>query len=191
MDHSKSPPSLSSSDDSQDSKSTSCANRAAQLPWFGIRTRSNQEKIVATALGAKGFQEYLPVYSCRRRRSDRVVTTERPLFPGYVFCRFDARQRVPIMATPGVVSIIGFGLDPAPIEDREIEAVRAILRSGLATEACPFLREGQRVRIRHGSLQGLEGILVKKKSDWRLVVSVMLLQRSVSVEIDGDWISAT
>lgn len=191
MDYLDSPPKLSSSDDFQNSTSSIRANLSARLPWFGVRTRSNQERLVATALGAKGFQEYLPVYSCRRRRSNRIVTIERPLFPGYVFCRFDARQRVPIMATPGVVSIIGFGVDPAPIDDREIEAVRAILRSGLATEACPFLREGQRVRIRYGSLQGLEGILVKKKSDWRLVVSVMLLQRSVSVEIDGDWISAS
>lgn len=165
--------------------------RAAQdkLPWYAVRTRSNQERIAATILESKGYEQYLAVYRNRRRWSDRVVTTELPLFPGYVFCRFDHKQRLPIMTTPGVVSIIGFGNDPAPIPDTEIEAVHVALGSGLAAEPYPFLREGQRIRVTHGSLKDLEGILVKKKSDWRLVVSVGMLQRSVSVEIDRDCIT--
>ena len=85
--------------------------------------------------------------------------------------------------------MIGFGSDPMPIADREIEGIQAVLRSGLAAEPCPFLREGERVRVNCGSLEGLEGVLVKKKSTWRMVVSITMLQRSVAVEIDRDWIT--
>src|SRR5882724_7948140 len=116
---------------------------AAPLPWYGIHTRPNQEKVAATLLGNKGYEHYLPVYRRRRRWSDRVVETDQPLFPGYVFCRFDSKRRLPIVSTPGVVSVVGFGNEPAPISDAEIEAVRIALRSSLATEPCPFLREGQ------------------------------------------------
>jgi transcription antitermination factor NusG len=167
------------------------AKPAAQLkfPWYGVRTRSNQERITASVLNSKGYEQYLPLYRTRRRWSDRVVTMELPLFPGYVFCRFDHNQRLPIVTTPGVVSVIGFGNDPAPIPDPEIEAIERVLQSGLAAEPYPFLHEGQRVRINYGSLKDVEGILVKKKSDWRLVVSVSMLQRSVSVEIDRAWIT--
>jgi transcriptional antiterminator RfaH len=161
----------------------------SEFPWYGVRTRSNCERIVSTGLQNKGFGAYLPVYHSRRRWSDRVVDSQLPLFPGYVFCRFDASKRLPVVSTPGVVSVIGFGNDPAPIPDHEIQAIETILKSGLATEPCPFLREGQRVRVTHGSLKDVEGILVKKKADWRLVVSVTMLQRSVSVELDGDCVT--
>ncbi len=160
-----------------------------KFPWYAVRTRSNQERTAATVLKGKGYEEYVPVYRTRRRWSDRVVDAELPLFPGYVFCRFDHKQRLPIMTTPGVVSIVGFGNDPAPVSDDEIQAVHAVLRSGEAPEPHPFLREGQRIRVTYGSLKDVEGILVKKKSDWRLVVSVTMLQRSVSVEIDRDCVS--
>jgi transcription antitermination factor NusG len=88
------------------------------------------------------------------------------------------------------MSIVSFGKEPEPIDECEIEAVRTVLRSGLFAEACPFLREGQKVRIVRGSLAGLEGILVKKKTQFRMVISVTMLQRSVSVEIDSDWIAS-
>ena len=159
------------------------------LPWYGIRTKSNHEKLAAGVLQSKGYEQYLPVYRSRRRWSDRVVESDQPLFPGYVFCRFDAKKRLPIVSTPGVVSVVGFGAEPAPISDSEIEAVQTVLHSGLAAEPCPFLREGQRIRVNRGSLEGLEGILLKKKTDWRMVVSVTMLQRSVSVEIDREWIT--
>lgn len=160
-----------------------------RFPWYGIRTKSNCERLTATVLQSKGYEHYLPVYRSRRRWSDRVVETDQPLFPGYVFCRFDAKKRFPIVSTPGVVSVVGFGPEPAPISDMEIESVQAVLDSGLAAEPCPFLREGQRIRVKRGSLEGLEGILVKKKTDWRMVVSIAMLQRSVAVEIDRDWIT--
>jgi transcription antitermination factor NusG len=145
--------------------------------------------LASVGLEHKGLEPFLPVYRSRRRWSDRTVEIDQPLFPGYVFCRFDAQKRLPVMTSPGVVSIVGFANQPAPIPDQEIEAVRTVLNSGLAAEPHPFLREGQRVRVTHGSLKDLEGILIKKKADWRLVVSITMLQRSVSVELDGDCVT--
>jgi transcriptional antiterminator RfaH len=84
--------------------------------------------------------------------------------------------------------IVGFGSEPAPIPDEEIEAIHIVLNSGLAAEPCPFLRQGQRIRIKRGPLEGLEGTLLKKKNNWRLIVSVTMLQRSVSVEINSEYI---
>ena len=159
-------------------------------PWYGIRTRSNSERIAATVLNDRGYEPFLPVYRTRRRWSDRTVTAEVPLFPGYIFCRFDHRQRLPILTAPGVVSILGFGDQPAALMDEEIDAVRAIIDSGIAAEPVPFLREGQRIRVTHGPLKSLEGTLVQKKSRCQLVISVELLQRSVSVEIDPAHIQA-
>jgi transcription antitermination factor NusG len=158
-------------------------------PWYAIRTRSNQEKVTAIALAGKGYDPYLPTYRVRRRLSDRVVVTELPLFPGYVFCRFDFFKRLPILTTPGVVSLVGFGSEPAIISDGEIEAVQTVLESGLNAGPHAFLREGQRIRVKRGALAGLEGILLKQKSDWRLVISVAMLQRSIAVEIDCDWVT--
>lgn len=159
-------------------------------PWYGLRTRSNHEKVAATVLEGKGYQQFLPVYRCRRRWSDRIVESQKPLFPGYVFCRFDAKNRLPIITTPGVIYVVGFGNEPAPITDHEINAVHAILDSGVAAEPCPYLRTGERIRVTRGALQGIEGLLVQKKSEWRMVVSIEMLQRSVSVEIDREDIRA-
>jgi transcription antitermination factor NusG len=167
-------------------ESPDSATHRTSFPWYAVRTRSNQERIVSTVLEGKGYEQYMPIYHAPRRWTDRIVNTALPLFPGYVFCRFDRKQRLPIKTTPGVVSIVGFGNDPAPVPDAEIEAVQAVLTSGRFAEPHPFLREGQRIRVTNGSLKDLEGILVKKKSAWRLVVSVAMLQRSVSVEIDFD-----
>lgn len=164
---------------------------AERFPWYGIRTRSNHEKVAAIVLRGKGYEPYLPVYHLSRRRSDAVAKSEYPLFPGYVFCRFDVKKRLPILMTTGVISVLGFGKEPAPIPDEEIEAVRAVLHSGLAAEPCAYLREGQRVRVTHGSLDGVEGILLKKKNQLRMVISVTMLQRSISIEIDGDWLAAS
>ena len=146
---------------------------------------------MAASFGGKGYECFLPVYRQRKRWSDRTVTTEAPLFPGYVFCRFDYWRRLPIMTTLGVVSIVGFGSDPAPIPDHEIQAIEKVLTAGFAAEPHPFLRIGQRIRITHGALRGVEGVLLRKKSEWRLVVSVNMLQRSVSVEIDPGCVSTS
>jgi transcriptional antiterminator NusG len=161
-----------------------------RFPWYGIRTRSNHERVAALVLRGKGYEPYLPLYRLHRRRAGALIESEHPLFPGYVFCRFDAKRRLPILMTTGVISVVGIGKEPVAIPDDEIEAVRAVLRSGLPAEPCGYLREGQRVRVMNGSLDGVEGILVKKKNQFRMVVSVTMLQRSISVEIDGDRLAA-
>ena len=159
--------------------------------WYGLRTKSRFEKAAAASLAYKGYENYLPTYRSRRRWSDRVTEVESPLFPGYVFCRFDLSKRLPILTIPGIVSVVGIGREPAVIPDDEITAIETVLQSGLKAEPWPYLAEGQRVRIEKGSLSGIEGIVVKsKKAAWRMVVSVTLLQRSISVEIDREWIRA-
>jgi transcription antitermination factor NusG len=160
-----------------------------QLPWYCVRTKPKHESIAAAALKAKGYEQYLPLYRSRRRRSDRVINLEVPQFPGYVFCRFEVSRRLPVLTTPGVISIVGFGEGPTPIAESEIEAIQVVLRSGLAGEPCAFLHKGQRIRVNRGSLEGLEGFLLRKKSEWRMVISITMLQRSVSIEIDREWIS--
>jgi transcription antitermination factor NusG len=155
--------------------------------WFALRVRSQREKIVASALRSKGLEEFLPLYRCRRRWSDRVKEFEQPLFPGYVFCRFNPYNRLPILVTPFVLLIVGNGKVPLPVDDAEIAGLQSVIKSRLQAEPWPFLRVGQRVRIEQGSLEGLEGILVALKKPHRLVVSVSLLQRSVAVEINEGW----
>ena len=108
------------------------AEPALQFPWFGIRTRSNFEKTTSAFLASKGYQQYLPLYVQRRQWSDRAVDTRLPLFPGYVFCRFDPKCRTPILSTPGVFAIVGFGNEPAPIPDEEIDAIETVLKFGRA-----------------------------------------------------------
>ena len=161
----------------------------AKYPWFAIRTRSRFEKVTATALDFKGYQTYLPLCNRRRHWSDRVVEIKSPLFAGYVFCRFDPGQRLPIVITPGVVSIIGLGKEPAPIPDAEIEAIQTVQRSGLPAGPWPYLHEGEKIRVIHGALKDVEGVLIKKKSRWRIIVSLNLLQRSVAVEVDRECVS--
>ena len=161
---------------------------ASKLPWFAIQARTRYENVVAAFLDGKGYEWFLPTYWCRRRWSDRIKKTELPLFPGYLFCRFNPLQRLPILQTPGLVSIVGVGRNPVPVEEAEIDAVRMLISAGLSHQPWPYLTVGQRVRIEHGALRGLEGILHSIKGRYRIVVSVNLLQRSVAAEIDAAWI---
>ena len=153
--------------------------------WFAVRTSSGREKSVAAQLNARGIEEFLPLYRTRRQWSDRIKDLELPLFPGYLFCRFDYSNRGPIVMIPGVQMIVGVGKQPAPVSDIEIDSLRRVVASGaVAHPHDRYLTVGERVRIREGSLAGVEGILVEVKNSWRIVLSVELLQRSVSVELD-------
>jgi transcription antitermination factor NusG len=159
-----------------------------QLPWYALRIQSRLASLASTTLRGKGYEEFLPLYRSRRRWSDRIKEIQLPLFPGYLFCRFDVGDRLmPILTTPGVVGIVGAGKIPVPVDLDEIEAVRAILRSGLAAQPWPSLAVGSEVYIEHGPLAGLEGIITNTDKVYRLIVSVSLLQRSVAVEIDREW----
>jgi transcription antitermination factor NusG len=155
------------------------------LPWFALQVRSQREAYVADHLTCKGYELFLPLYTCRKRWSDRIKKVESPLFPGYLFCRFDLNNRLPILKTPWLLQIVGFNHIPAPVDDEEISAVRTLVVSGAAAQPWPFASVGEKVRIESGPLRGVVGVLTQFKGNHKLVVSVTLLQRSVAVEIDS------
>lgn len=161
---------------------------SASHPWFALRLRSNYERVAGAHLRERGYEQFAPCYKMEKRWSDRKKLMDQFLFPGYVFCRFDPNDRLPILTVPGVVDIIGFGKSPEPIPDSEIERVRRLVDSGLLVTPHPYVRVGQAVLIERGPLSGVEGILVEVKGKTRLVVSINLLQRSVSAEVDRNSI---
>jgi transcription antitermination factor NusG len=162
---------------------------AASYPWFALQIRMRHETNVADYLQGKGYEWFLPLYKARRRWSDRVKEVSSPLFPGYLFCRFNPYDRLPILKTPGVTQIVGYNHVPVPVDEQEIEAIRRLIASGVPNFPCAFLQVGSKVRIEAGALRGLEGILTELKGKRRLVLSITLLQRSVAVEIDSDAVS--
>lgn len=156
--------------------------------WYALAVIPRKEKVTARTLRVRGYEDFLPMYSVKRRWSDRVKTVEMPLFPGYVFCRFDATKRLPILKIPTVMSVLGLGNEPRPVDESEIAALQTVCGSGVEPVPCPYLQAGGKVRIQQGPLAGVEGILVEAKPT-RLVLSVTLLQRSVSVELERDWVA--
>jgi transcription antitermination factor NusG len=159
--------------------------------WYAVRVRSNFERNVSAVLNYKGVEQFLPTYRSRRVWTDRVKNLDLPLFPGYVFCRISLEERNRVVTTEGVVGFIGAGRQPIPVSSTEIDAIRTLVQSELPAQPWPFLQIGQTVRIDRGSLSGVEGILVRVKNSYRLVVSVALLERSVAVEIDAAYVSPT
>ena len=126
------------------------------------------------------------MYRRSRRWSDRIKEIDFPLFPGYVFSRFNPLNRLPILTIPGVSAIVGFGNNFISVDERDLNAIRAVLKSGNYCEPWPFLQVGQRVRVESGPLAGTEGIVFMFKKTCRLIISINMLQRSVAVEIDRD-----
>lgn len=161
---------------------------AEAIPWHAVRVRSRFEYTTSTILRDKGFEQFLPLYRSRRRWSDRVKEVDMPLFPGYVFCRFDASAPLSILTTPGVVHIVSAGRTPIPVDASEISALQDICCSGLPLQPWPYLEAGRRVSIERGPLAGTDGVVIEMKGRYRLVVSISMLQRSVAAEIDRDWI---
>jgi len=154
--------------------------------WYALHVRSRFEKVVARNLEARDYDSFLPVYQRKHRWSDRVKSIELPLFPGYVFCRFNVNDRLPILTIPGVNSIVGIGKSPIPVDESQFRAVQSVLASGLHYEPWPFLAVGQSVQVECGALVGVKGTIVNLKNSARLVVSVQILQRAVAVEIDRE-----
>jgi transcription antitermination factor NusG len=159
-------------------------------PWYAVRVKSRHENTVASHLLGRGYQAFLPLYKSRNRWSDRFKEVELPLFPGYVFCRFNPLNRLPVLTIPGVVYVVGAGRTLLPIDETEIAAIQTAVKSGLPSQPWPFLQIGHRVRIEHGPLSGVEGILLGFRGNQRLVLSITLLQRSVAVQVDSSWVRA-
>ena len=136
----------------------------------------------------KGYEVFYPTFTTTRQWSDRVKSLSFPLFPGYVFCRFNVHARLPILITPGVNQVVGAGKTPTVVDEAELSAIRRVMQSGVAAQPWPYLRVGETVQIENGPLEGMTGIVTRIKNSCRLVVSVSLLMRSVSVELDSHWI---
>jgi transcription antitermination factor NusG len=157
----------------------------AQVSWFALQVRGRQEFNISENLGSNGYEWFLPLYKSSKRWSDRIKQVDSPLFPGYVFCRFNPLDRLPILKIPGVIQIVGFNRQLVAVDDDEIRAIQALVASGIPNHPCPYLEVGDKVRIESGPLRGLEGLLVEFQGNHQLVLSVTLLQRSVAVKIDS------
>lgn len=155
------------------------------FPWYALQVRTRYERAVADHLEGNGFEWFLPLSKDRKRWSDRIKEVSTPLFPGYLFSRFDVQNRLPILKIPGVVQIVGYNRQPIPVDEHEIAAIQTLVASGVPNQPCSFVEIGDRVRIDSGALRGLEGILVESRGRHKFILSVSLLQRSVAVEIDS------
>jgi transcription antitermination factor NusG len=159
--------------------------RPGSAGWFALHTRHQHEHLVERSLTYKGFEVFLPQYTSVRQWSDRTKVLPAPLFPCYLFLRGGLEQRLSVLTTPGVHGFVEFAGMPAIVPDVEIEAVRRTLARGAHVEPHPFLKCGDWVRVKHGPLEGIEGILVRHKSQFRLVLSVEIVQKSAAVEVDA------
>jgi transcription antitermination factor NusG len=161
------------------------AASGAEVRWFALWTRSRHEQVVREQLEQKRVEAFLPTVTRWSRWKDRKKKIDWPLFPGYCFARFDPRERLPILKCTGVVNIISFEGEPAPIPEQEIDGIRRLVETDLAYDPCPMIREGQMVEVVHGPLTGVVGRLVRKNDKARLVLSVDLIGQAVSVEVDA------
>jgi transcription antitermination factor NusG len=153
--------------------------------WWALYTRHQHEKTVADILSAKGFEVFLPLYESMRRWKDRNKMLSLPLFPCYVFVRGGMNRRLQVVTTPGVHMVLSNGESAAIIPDAEIQAIRTTVEGPFQVEPHPFLKCGERVRVKRGPLLGVEGVLVRKKNLYRLVLSVEMVAQSIAVEIDA------
>ncbi|MBV8811433.1 MAG: hypothetical protein JO033_22410 [Acidobacteriaceae bacterium] len=156
------------------------------VAWYALKVRVGGESSAAAGLRNHGFDPYNPTYKERRRYSDRMKVVEKSAFPGYIFCEFDIRRKLSIISSPGVEYIVGVAGAPAAIPEIEISSVRRIVAAG-ASASGPLVR-GQFVRVTHGPLEGVEGIVVRDPRGTHLVVSIDLLNRSAWLRIDQDQI---
>jgi transcription antitermination factor NusG len=156
----------------------------AAFSWYALRTKHQHEKSVTNVLAEKGFEVLCPTYAEVHRWKDRKKEVTLPLFPGYLFFANGLERKVDLLSTPGVCAIVSFGNTPALVPQSEIEAIQLAMLSSRVMGPHPFLKEGDRVRLRSGPLAGIEGILQKRKDGYRLVLSIELLGRSVAVEVE-------
>lgn len=152
--------------------------------WYALKVRTGGEPGAVEALRYRGYAPYCPTQKERRRYSDRMKVVDATVFPGYVFCRFDAGRKVPVISSPGVEYIVGFGSGPVAIPEEELMNIRRMIDAGAA--AVRSLAAGQRVRVTHGPLEGIEGNLVRDTAGNRLVVSIKLLNQGASLHINED-----
>lgn len=156
----------------------------AKPRWYAVYTRANHEKQVAQQLAFRSIEYFLPTYEMVRRWKDRRVQLKMPLFPGYVFIHHPIRDRLKVLQIPSVVRLVGFSGHPTPLADAEMEALRQGLTRQSGAKPHPFLTVGRLVRIVRGPLEGLEGVLLRRKGNLRVVISLKLILRSIAVDVD-------
>ena len=158
--------------------------------WFAIWTRSRHEQVVREQIERKGYESFLPTITRWSRWKDRKKNIDWPLFPGYCFVRFDRAARLDILKCAGVVKIVSFNGDIAPIPEQEIDGIRRLVQSDLQYDPCPLIHEGMLVEVVHGPLKGVVGRLLRKGAHARLMLSVDLIGQAVSVEVDAADVKA-
>ncbi len=160
-----------------------------EKPWFGVRVRPRSEQRASGELARRGFEALLPSQRVRKRWADRTKVCEEPVFPGYLFARFDPEDRMRVLEAPFVIEVVGVGKKPVAISNDEINAIKTLVDSEFVLTPWPYLQAGQLVRIDAGPLAGVQGrILRSERGNPRVVVSVTMLQRSIAAEVDRDWI---
>ena len=164
--------------------------RMKAYPWYALQVRARHEITAADYLAGKGYECFLPQRKCRKQWSDRIKEVEAALFPGYLFCRFNVENRLPILTTPGVMRVVGYNRIPTAVDEYEIGAIRRLVTSGIQNQPCSFLQIGERVRIESGPLAGVEGSLTNYKGKHHLILAITLLQRAVAVEIDSALVTS-
>ncbi len=153
--------------------------------WYAAYTCVRHEKKIAEQLERRAVESFLPLYETVHRWKDRRVRVELPLFPGYIFVRIALKDRLQVLEIPSVVRLVGFNGQPCALADEEVEALRNGLSQQLGMQPHPYLTVGRRVRIKGGPLAGLEGILLRKKGNLRIVLSIDLIMRSIVVDVDA------
>jgi transcription antitermination factor NusG len=160
----------------------------AEQPWFALQTRPRNEKKVDYLLRQKGYECLTPTYRHRRKRSDRTVEIDLPLFPTYVFCRLSSSALGKAISTPGVIRIVGFGGMSAEVAVEEIEALQRLMQSELLREPWKYLPDGTLVLVETGPLTGVRGTIHQEEKNRRFIISITLLQRSVAIQLDENTI---
>jgi transcription antitermination factor NusG len=164
-------------------------NREQSRAWFALQVRPRFERSVAAVLEMKNMPVYVPLYMEYRQWSDRVKPTESPLFPGYIFCRISPAEQSAALSTANAIQFVGAGRTPLSLDEREMEAIRLVVNSGLPKTPWNGLKRGDRLRMCHGPLYGVEGTLESTPEGPRLVVSLTLLSRSIAVQVDREWVT--
>ena len=171
---------------SVESKGAFCAGADTSPRWFALYTTPRHEKHVSEILAERRIETFLPLYrTARQWKKSRPVVLELPLFPAYVFVRIARQARGAVLGAPGVLSLVGSAREPWPLPDLEIEALRLGVHER-KVEPHPYLIVGERVRIKAGVMAGVEGVLIRKKHDFRVVLTLDTIMRSVAVEVDAD-----
>jgi transcription antitermination factor NusG len=156
--------------------------------WFAITVDQKLTQLILTSLSQKGYDAFTPFQTVVRKWRDRTSELLAPAFPGYVFARLNVRFRLPVLTTPGVRGLVGYGKHPVPICEEEIDAIRRVMSSSLPAEPFPFPEAGDAVRLIKGPLAGLTGILVGKGRLNRFLVRVALIQRALAIDVEPDWL---